>query len=498
MERYRLILSAYLMASPAAAAVLSGSIVENLTSRPLARARVTVEPRGPATSRSSQSAWTRASGQFSFESLPAGAYTLRAEKAGYALVSYGQRRPGEPGTSIVLQAESHFTAELRLPRLGAVTGEVLDENQVGLPGLPVYAFEAGDRLKAAAVTQSDDRGVYRLAGLKPGRYVIRTGPARLEDATELVPTYHPQSPSLMQAARIEIRLDREATAVNIAPRAGHLASIEGRVIGGGADTVTLLGDTGRHDTRLQPGGSFRFDQIEPGPYTLVAESLSKDRSAMAEVAAGTEDSYVLLEMRPAGTLVVNCVSTDGSRVNAGAIPVFLRRSELGGNSARISCGETVRPGPGRWHFGVLSPPEFYLASISDTSRGLDRNGGDDAHEFLLKPAEHREITVLLGSKPASLSGKVGTADGAVAAGVMVYLKASTSELSRRLGGARSVRADEAGIYRFVGLPPGGYELMASYQARGLGEEEGAGGSGVPIRLEEGQQGSLDLRVTTID
>ena len=440
MDRHCLILLMCLIASPAAGAVLTGSVVQNLTSRPLARARVTLDPRGPVSSNSAGSTWTNSSGQFSFASLPAGAYIVRAEKAGYAPVSYGQRRPYEPGTPIVLQEDSHFSVELRLPSLGGVTGEVLDENRVGMPGISVYAFQAGERLKAAAVTQSDDRGHYRLAGLKPGRYVIRTGAARLEDVTELLPTYYPRSPSVAQAARIDVRLDAELAATDISPVAGRLASIAGRVIGPGADTVTLLADTGRHDARLQPGGSFRFEQIEPGSYTLIAESVSKELAALAVVVAGAEDAQVLLEMRQAPTLAVKCDSADGSKISAESISVFLRRSELGGSSLRAGCGQTVRPGPGRWQFGVLPPSQSYVVSILDTSRGVDHNRGDDAHELLLQPGERKEITILLGSKPAALSGKVSMGDGTPASGITVYLKASSGELSRRIGGARSARS----------------------------------------------------------
>ncbi|MCW5981274.1 MAG: carboxypeptidase regulatory-like domain-containing protein [Bryobacteraceae bacterium] len=479
----------FALPASAPAAVLSGSVVENLTSRPLARSRVTLEPRGGGAAQ--RNTLTRESGQFSFESLPAGSYILRAERAGYSAVAYGQRRPDEPGTPIVLQADSHFSVEIRLPRLGAVTGEVLDANQVGLPGIPVYAYPRGARLKAAAIAQSDDRGVYRLAGLRPGRYLVRTGSARLEDGLELLPTYYPSSPSADQAAWVEVRLDREVAGLNIAPRGGRLANVEGIVVGGGTETVSLLSDEGRYDTRLRSGGGFKFEQVEPGFYALLSESATKDRAAFAELTVTDADAYAVLEMKPAPSLEVNCVASDGARVDVRAISVFLR--PFGSTaSIRAACNEKLSPGPGRWEFAVLPPPQFYLVSIMDASRK------EDAHELTLKPAESRQITVLLGSKPALLTGKVSLSQGDAASGVMVFLKAVSGELSRRIGGIRSERADEAGVYRFLALPPGQYQVFATYRRNEISEEDWTAGLGSVANLSEGQEGKLDLTVTTTD
>ena len=475
----------------ACGAVINGSVSENDTGRPLARARVVLEPRKTASAVTQKNTWTRSSGEFSFESLPAGTYVLRAEKAGRAAFSYGQRRPDEPGTPIVLQADSHFSVELRLPRLGAVTGQVVDENQVGLPGLTVYAYQLGKRLRAIAVAQADDRGAYRLAGLKPGRYVIRTGPARLEDGLELVPTYFPETLSASEATPVEVRLDRESSGIHIAPQRGHLASVEGRVIGTGADSVLLLSQMGRQDAKLRAGGGFKFEQVEPGAYTLQAESPSRDRAAFTELIVGKEDIQVVLEMQAAPSLWIHCISADGQNIDVKQVSIFLRPPSAA-MPFRVNCGEKLAPGPGHFQFAVSPPAHLYLASILDTSRG------EDAHEFVLKAAESREINVLLSSHPASLSGKIRTADGIPATGATVFLMGVGNELRRRLGGIQHSRADPDGVYRFVGLPPGQYELLAAYLDREVSEDEWRSGRGATVMLEAGQASTLDLTITSIE
>ena len=54
------------------------------------------------------------------------------------------------------------------------------------------------------------------------------------------------------------------------------------------------------------------------------------------------------------------------------------------------------------------------------------------------------------------------------------------------------------MYRFVGLPPGRYELVASYQFGSLDQEEWTSGIGQSIELEEGEQATFDLPVTMIE
>ena len=83
-------------------------------------------------------------------------------------------------------------------------------------------------------------------------------------------------------------------------------------------------------------------------------------------------------------------------------------------------------------------------------------------------------------------------------GAPVFINAYDEELRRRLGGVRSARADEAGVFRIPGLPPGTYEVISSYQVR---QPERAGwsrGLGHTVEVEEGEEAVLDLSLTQID
>jgi hypothetical protein len=156
------------------------------------------------------------------------------------------------------------------------------------------------------------------------------------------------------------------------------------------------------------------------------------------------------------------------------------------SNERLACGEKKLWGPGRWELGVIAPPQYYVSSL------LDASSGGQTHDLLLRPRESKEITVLLGGRPASLRGKVLTSDGVPAPGAPVFLNAVTSDLQRRVGGTRLVRADPDGVYSFVGLPPGEYEVLSAFHL--VAEEAWPAGAGTPIRLAEGEEAVLEVRV----
>jgi hypothetical protein len=471
---------------PARGAVLSGAVVENRTSRPLARAKVTLSAPGSAP----VTALTDSAGLFTFASLPPGSYFVTAEREGFAPRTYGQRRFGEPGTPIALQADSHFTVELRLVRLGAVSGEVVDENQVGLAGVTVAAYPVARRWQAAGVARTDDRGAFRIAGLKPGRYLLRTAARQLEGGAGLLPTYHGQSASAREAAAVEVKLDEEVEHVRITPLLGRLGVLEGRVFGGSAERVLLTGDAERREVQPGPGGRFRFGEVEPGAYSLLAEGGGK--VAYTEVEMGQEDRSVTLELGPAPVLEVRCAAAAGAPADLRAVSVFLRRKYEGDNGRRIQCGERSGWEAGRWELAIATPPEVYVASI------LDAEQTAELAELRLLPGQSTVLNIRVSARPASIEGTVRTADGAEAPGAPVVLRPADPELALRAGGVRMAKTDDRGKFYIGGLPPGRYEVVSSYQVNEAEDGLGRPGTGTPVRLEEGERAELDLVLTAIE
>jgi hypothetical protein len=166
-------------ARPAAATAgtgrIAGRVVAGDTGRPIKRARVFLSA---AELQGGRGVLTDDNGAFEFADLPAGRYTLNASKSGFIQLSYGQRRPFQPGTPLQLaQGQQLKSVDFALPKGGVISGRVSDESGDVMPGVNVqvmrYQYQQGDkRLVPAGQAQTDDRGIYRVWGLNPADYYV--------------------------------------------------------------------------------------------------------------------------------------------------------------------------------------------------------------------------------------------------------------------------------------------------------------------------------------
>ena len=141
-----------------------------------------------------QAMLTDAQGRFVFRNLPKATYSLVATIGGngyspsgfivtgrghqigaYLNGGYGQRRPNGPFQTIDLaDGERIGDAVIRLWKGGAINGRVLDEAGEPLVDVSVAAVQRSSdgRLLTGPTARTDDRGVYRLATLTPGSYLV--------------------------------------------------------------------------------------------------------------------------------------------------------------------------------------------------------------------------------------------------------------------------------------------------------------------------------------
>ena len=210
------------------AGVIQGVALEWASGKPLSRTIIHLQP-VPASGKQLKPLQARAgrSGQFQFLSVPDGLYLLETQREGFLPAAYGQRRPTSYGTPIAVSRDSALFAELRLHRMGAITGTVLDENSVGLPRVNVVAYRAQLPLRVAGRGVADDRGIYRISGLGLGKYWVRTMAHMLDDGTGLLPVFGPESREPRDAIVHEVRFDNDTTNANIRPEPGNLSSLSG-------------------------------------------------------------------------------------------------------------------------------------------------------------------------------------------------------------------------------------------------------------------------------
>src|SRR5262245_22631656 len=187
----------FVWAAALKAAVIRGSVVEHATGKPLARAVVALQPIAgtPATAATVR---TNSIGAFEFPSLPAGAYVVTASRPGFVTLQAGQKDWKSAGFPIMLEDAAVHIVEMRLRRFGAISGMVLDEEEIGLPDHDVVVYRNTRPPRLLTRTRSDERGAYRLGGLMPGSYLVRTAGKQYDDAS-YVPTFHRESQEVEQA-----------------------------------------------------------------------------------------------------------------------------------------------------------------------------------------------------------------------------------------------------------------------------------------------------------
>jgi protocatechuate 3,4-dioxygenase beta subunit len=184
---------------------VSGTIIDSRTERPLADVVVTLGDAnsGAASVQSSAAASpsaiapvvTDSTGRFLFASVPRGTYRITAAKPGYGDGGYGQTHPnGSLGQLVVDGMASRDAIAIRLWKLAAIEGTVVDESNEPVVAVPVHVLQrsyvAGRRKFAGRVTSTtDDRGMFRIANLRPGDYIVCVPSVQVTVPTSLYEDY---------------------------------------------------------------------------------------------------------------------------------------------------------------------------------------------------------------------------------------------------------------------------------------------------------------------
>jgi protocatechuate 3,4-dioxygenase beta subunit len=484
-----------LAASTLHAAAIRGTVVENQTGYPLARATVIAELVGGGLE--PQSAHTNPSGIFEFPELPAGTYRISAARLEFVPVQYGQKRWYSPGMPISLEAGDTASLTIRMPRYGAITGTVRDENDVGLPEheVAVYTNTRPPRLLARAVT--DDRGMYRLFDLRPGSYLIRSL-AKVFDDESYLPTVYPESPTVDQARAIDVTLDEQVDHVDFHPIPGRLFSVSGRVNSAIQPIVTLSSDAGTETATIDGRGNFSFNPMAPGQYELLAE-VPADRirglaAAFQVLTVDRDITDIPIRLGPAAVVQFVFEDTGGHAIEMREIPLLARYK----NAAAEGKAEAVKEPrvmllPGRWDVALPPTGAYCVVGFSGPQSGSANQGRTDGwNEILLATGSQNVVKFVLSSSPATVSGTVKNSTGDAVAGVPVFIEPYDLDPRKRLEPARTVSSDAKGRYKVDGLAPGVYRALASFDYQMPDPAQMAAANAKTVKVEEGGRAVLDL------
>lgn len=315
-------------------ATIAGIVTTDATpAPPLRRALVTLSG---AELRGDVQVMTDDSGKFAFPGLPAGRYTLTAEKPAYVKTYYGGNRPGRPpGTPIALADGQRFPdLVIKLLRGAVITGTMTDQNGAPIASGQVTALQPiyvdGQRKFVNAIgplpwAVTDERGRYRLYGLPPGDYTISasgggTGTeitagdieaamreiqmaasvpalgdvpqAKDERAPRQVTRASQYFPGVTEPSAAEVfalRVSEERTGVDIRSPLVPSARIEGMSVGPGGQPMQNVSismvNMSRRSLWASPGfvrpdadGRLSMAGLPPGQYRLIGRGVEGDGS----------------------------------------------------------------------------------------------------------------------------------------------------------------------------------------------------------------------------
>jgi hypothetical protein len=258
-------------------ASVEGEIRDIVSGLPIERAHVSLR-------RFANGGWdrygaqTNAEGKFAIAGIPAGNYQVAMDRVGYvAPVEVTRNQVG------LHAGEKKDNYKLKLIPVGAITGRVLDADGAPMEGLTVEA-ELGGRVERSATT--DDRGQYRIGGLRPGRYRVKARTQVLPIPPEIRTdgsvevnygtTYHPGALDLKSATALTVGPVADVIGIDIRMVRTPILRVAGRVTGAPEGikqmSVMLLqsGSYSNSGSQVKPDGSFELWRVAPGKYAAMA------------------------------------------------------------------------------------------------------------------------------------------------------------------------------------------------------------------------------------
>ena len=492
--------------APQSNAIISGRVLDGSTGAPIANATVTIVSAdgssrvGPATT----------SGDFVMPAKP-GRYLVSAQARGFLegqLFQYGTG--GFPETLDIAPAEVSTGHRIYLWRASTISGTVRDEKGDPVARVRLRALRRTPRsglsaLADGTVVVTDDRGVYRITGVRPGDYVV----AMLADARERRPlVYHPASPTLEHATSLSVGVGDEVTGHDFTvPPETPTFRVSGQILGRlqqeqpalvwlvpyASRVAPSVSETQR--VTASPTGEFAFASVWPGQYLVYASHYPGDPPRTGYVSRSSLSPEPNLDAPPPesvlwGEAVATVIDRDvdslaltvqrGSRVTGrvsagGGEELFTGTPRLGvivsrvdgRDIGRIPLARVERDGTFR---SVELPAGQYVVApwLLQFAGWYQTSVEVNDVERLGQPIElTRDVTgvvITLSRQPTQLSGAVLDIAGKPVSWAKVCAFAVDPALRHEMpwGPARLawIRSDDEGKFRLSNLPPGDYYVAA--------------------------------------
>ncbi|HLK64397.1 MAG TPA: carboxypeptidase-like regulatory domain-containing protein [Bryobacteraceae bacterium] len=509
-------------------ASISGVVRDSVTGAPILRAHVTLRPNFDSlvTTPDTYGAMTDAEGKFSITSVAPATYTVMAERIGFSTAPMMRPMKLNPGDK-----KDDLKVEL-IPN-GAIIGHVLDSQGEPVEGASL-TVEGGGMSGGYGIT-TDEKGQFRIGGLRAGKYRVRAKSPNLPIQPEIrtdgtaevhyASTYYPSSLTARGATSVTVTPGSEVSDIDVRLLRVPLVRVSGTVTGypKSAENVTISatrpGGGENNSAQLKPDGSFELWRLDPGHYTVVARQFSNGQNLQTapveiEVAGSNIDHVDLRVVMPFE--VSGVVQFEDEQAKPQPPPQQTQTAQGGRQgqprpapSARVSLIEVNglnmqifgRQQPatvgadGSFTFPQLVAGRYrvelswnnaYVKSVQLGSVQMEGRILD-----LLNGSGGAPVTVVASSAVAELSGVVRNGDDPAPA-MRVQLIADPSDGRPYYG---LTKAD--GTYGISGIPPGKYKIAIAGSsempvATGIGADDLE--DAMEISLAPGDKVTKDLKV----
>ena len=316
---------------------ISGEVVDE-SGHPLMNAAVMVI--GTSGERATKSEATDENGKFIVRDLQPGAYRLQVRSPAYILDDISTQTPD--GSPRVYRTGEHVS--ITLSKGGVISGSVTDQSGNAIVGVNVTAVRIRQANETTLASDSsgssrmtDDRGIYRLYGLRPGKYFVyagagstygRPGPYDKDAAT-----YYPSS-NRDTAALVNVQTGQEVPGIDIRYRGERGFTASGSITGSVDRFVTLSlmlpgnpTPVGSSFTQDVDGRTvFAFSNLVNGDYKVVAYSndakSGRVSSGTANVSIKNSDvEGLVIKLSPLATISGRVVVTPPADAKCDSAPV---------------------------------------------------------------------------------------------------------------------------------------------------------------------------------
>lgn len=441
---------------------------------------------------------TDGEGHYRLTGVPAGRYSILAVAPAY--IGTGDNMYGGTGKAVtVAEGETVEKIDFALLRGGVITGRVRQEDGAPVIGERVQLNQVGQQSNWRGyfndnpfMYETDDRGVYRLYGIAPGKYTVSIGEGLEEGSVRFgfggrgyySRTFHPDTTDASKATVIEISEGTEVTNADImVGRKSRSFLATGRVVDETGKPVA--GVQVGHGSLVNDGndmggmgwgslsdseGRFRIDGLVPGRYAVFvwSEGTSEGYSEALKfevtdgnvsglevvyrrgaslsgfaVIEGTTDPKILARLSQLSIAV-------GVQASGLSVP-YLGSIKLAPDGSFRAVG--LRPGKARIYLASYPPPP----NISLVR--FERDGVPQQEIEITQGANISGVRVVFEYGSGIIRGQVTVENGPLPEGVRLAVNARRRGDEPGLGYmGHGVEVDARGRFVLEGLPTGEYEV----------------------------------------